>query len=337
VDYWKSSPHHRVVPAQRGSDTGAVGVTTRPRTVTTDEVTPGQAFARWQDLISDTFVPLAAAPTTERPFRGRIVHSTLGRVELTTVRASGQHVRRTPRLIARSTEDYLLASVQVAGCGEVSQGGRAALLRPGGMAFYDSSQPYTLHFPGGFEQLVVQVPRRGMPADTVERATAVTLGADSTGRLIADFLRGLARQSATDPVGAAALAPHAIGLLTSALFLAAGSPPEPRPSALDRERVLAYLLEHFVDPGLDADSIAVGCHLSRRTLFRLFEDEPESPGDVLRRLRVTEAQRLLRAEPWPPLAAVAARCGFGGEAQLHRAFRALTGTTPAAYRRTTTR
>jgi AraC-like DNA-binding protein len=326
--------HHREVHAEHEPDTRSAGAATHPRTVTTDEVTPGQAFARWQDLISDTFVPLTAAPTTDRPFRGRIVHSTVGPVELTTVRASGQHVRRTPRLISRSAEEYVLASIQVAGCGEVSQGGRVALLRPGGMAFYDSTRPYTLHVPGGFEQLVVQVPRRDLPATTVERATGVGLGADSSGRLVADFLRGLARQTATDPVGAAALAPHAMGLLTCALTLAAGPVPAQEPSALDRERVLAHLAAHFADPHLDADAVGRACHLSRRTLFRLFQDELETLGDVLRRLRVSGAQRLLRTEPRLPLATVAARCGFGGEAQLHRAFRALTGTTPAAYRRT---
>ncbi|SDO33110.1 AraC family transcriptional regulator [Geodermatophilus sp. DSM 45219] len=319
--------------AEHEADPGSAGVATRPRTLTTDEVTPGQAFARWQDLISDTFVPLVAAPTTGRPFRGRIVHSTVGQVQLTTVRAGGQHVRRTPRLIARSPEEYVLASIQVAGRGEVSQSGRTALLHPGGMAFYDSTRPYTLQFPAGFEQLVVQVPRRGLPAAAVERATGVALAADSSGRLVADFFRGLAHLSTTDPVGAAALAPHAIGLLTSALCLAAGSSPLPGPSALDRERVLAHLAAHFADPRLDADTVARACHLSRRTLFRLFEHEPESLGDVLRRLRVSGAQRLLRTEPRLPLAAVAARCGFGGGAQLHRAFRGLTGTTPAAYRR----
>lgn len=309
------------------------GTATGPRTITTAEAAPGRALAFWQDLISDTFVPLAATATTADPFRGRIVHTAVGQAELTTVRSSGQHVRRTPRLIARSSEEFVLASIQVSGLGEVRQGGRAALLRPGGMAFYDSTRPYTLDFPRSFEQLVVQVPRRSLPALAVERGTAIALGADSSGRLVADFFRGLARQAAIDPAGAAALAPHAIGLLVSALGLAAGAPRRPGPSTLDRERVLAHLAAHFADPRLDPDSVASACHLSRRTLFRLFEAEPESLGDVVRRLRVTAAECLLRAEPQLPLAAVAARCGFGGEPQLHRAFRALTGTTPAAYRR----
>lgn len=303
-------------------------------TASTDHVPAGSAFAYWQDLICDTFVQLAAAPTTDLPFRGRIAHSEVGSVELTRVRSSGQCVRRTPRLIARSSEEYVLASIQVAGCGTVTQDGRTAPLRPGAMAFYDSTRPYTLHFPAAFEQLVVQVPRRLLPEGPVLRATGVALGATSSARLVADFFRGLARCHAHDPVGSAALAPHALALLTSALTLAGGTArPGERPSAVDRQRVLAHLAAHSADPRLDADAVARACHVSRRTLFRLFEGEPEGLGDVLRRLRVTAAQDLLRAQPQLPLATVGARSGFAGEAQFHRAFRAATGTTPAAYRR----
>jgi AraC-like DNA-binding protein len=303
-------------------------------TASTDEVPAAAAFAYWQDLICDTFVQLTAAPTTDRPFRGRITHSEVGTVELTQVRSSGQCVRRTPRLIARSSEEYVLASIQVAGAGTVTQDGRTAPLHPGAMAFYDSTRPYTLHFPAAFEQLVVQVPRRLLPEGPVLHATGVTLGADSSARLVADFFRGLARLQVADPAGGAALAPHALGLLTSALTLATGAArPADRPTALDRERVLAHLAAHHADQALGADAVARACHLSRRTLFRLFEGEAEGFGDVLRRLRVTAAQDLLRTEPRLPLATVAVRCGFGGETQFHRAFRAATGTTPAAWRR----
>ncbi len=303
-------------------------------TASTDEVPAGSAFAYWQDLICDTFVQLAAAPTTDLPFRGRIAHSEVGAVELTRVRASGQWVRRTPRLIARSREEYVLASIQVAGRGTVTQDGRTAPLQPGAMAFYDSTRPYTLHFPAAFEQLVVQVPRRLLPEGPVLHATGVALGATGSGRLVADFFRGLARSQEADPVGSAALAPHALGLLTSALTLAGGTAcPGPGPSEVDRQRVLAHLAAHSCDPRLDADAVARACHLSRRTLFRLFEDQPEGFGDVVRRLRVTAAQDLLRGEPRLPLTTVAARSGFAGGTQFHRAFRAVTGTTPAAYRR----
>lgn len=306
-----------------------------PLAVTTDEVGPRQAFDRWQDLISDTFVPLAVAPTTDRPFRGRVVHSSVGPVELTTVRACGQHVRRTAGLISGSTDEFVLASIQVAGCAEVHQSDRNAVLEPGDMVFYDSTRPYTLHFPDRFEQLVVQVPRRGLPDKMVERGAGVGLRVDGTSRLIVTFLLGLARQAVHDPDGASALAPHALGLLTTALALAAGAGPVHGPGESDRQRVLAHLTAHFADPDLNADGVARAYHLSRRSLYRLFEDQPEGFGETLRRLRLTAAQQLLHAEPRLPVAVVAARCGFGGPAQLHRVFRSATGATPAGYRKAT--
>lgn len=299
-------------------------------TWSTEAVAPVDAFAYWQDLICDTFVQLSATPTTPEPFSGRIDHVTVDDVELSTVRAAGQDVRRTPRLIARSSEEYVLTSIQLAGAGLVVQDGRMASLVPGAMAFYDSTRPYTLHFDGHFRQLVVQVPRRGLPGRVLERATAVALDPRGTGRLVADFFVGLSRLQAADPAGARALSPHALGLLTSALGVAAGAAPSS--SALARQRVLAHLEGHFTEPGLDVDAVAAACHLSRRSLFRLFADEPEGIAGTLRRLRVERAKVLLRADVRRPVAAVAVACGFAGEAQLHRAFRALTGTTPAAYR-----
>jgi AraC-like DNA-binding protein len=333
MDVTPAGGHHPRVRTPSAPEPAGRG----PVTVTTDSVRPGEEFAFWQDLICETFVQLSAAPTTEAPFRGRIAHRVVGDVALTTVRASGQRVCRTPRLIARSSEEYVLASIQLAGQGTVAQDGREARLAPGAMAFYDSTRPYTLHFADAFEQLVVQVPRRALPAGTVAGATGVALGADSSARLVADFFRGLAHRQAADPAGTAALAPHAVGLLGSALCLAAGPGPGPGSAALDRERVKAHLAARYADPRLGADAVAEACHLSRRSLFRLFESEPEGLGDVLRRVRVTAAQGLLRGQPRLPLAVVAARCGFAGEASFHRAFRAVTGTTPAAYRRAAAR
>lgn len=326
--------HARGVRPRHPSE--SAGATSGPVTLSTGSVRPGEAFAFWQDLICDTFVQLSATPTTDGPFRGRVTHSVAGDLELTTVRASGQRVRRTPRLIARSSEEYVLASIQLAGRGVVTQDGREARLVPGSMSFYDTTRPYTLHFADAFEQLVVQVPRRALPAGTVARAMGVTLGADSSARLVADFFCGLARRQGTDPAGTAALVPHAMGLLGSALAMATGPPSTTRPVALDRERVVAHLAASYTDPRLDADAVAVACHLSRRTLFRLFESEPEGLGAALRRVRVNATQGLLRDQPRLPLAAVAGRCGFAGEAQFHRAFRTVTGTTPAAYRRAAT-
>lgn len=295
-----------------------------------------EAFEQWRGLISDTFVPLTAVPTTDRPFRGELRVVTHPAVQLTEVRAQGQHVQRTRSLIAGSSEDYLLASIQLGGQGRVEQDGRTAVLTPGAMTFYDSTRPYVLHFDDAFTQLVVQLPRRpllaaaGVPDEGVH-LTAVALEAGGPGSVLAGFFSSLALLQDRDPAGALQLSAHAPALLASALRLASGQGAGTDDADLARERVLAHLRRRAADPQLDADTAAAACHLSRRAMFRLFEGH-ESWASALRRIRVERAAELLLTQPRRPVAAIGAACGFAGEAQFHRAFRQLTGRTPAEHR-----
>jgi AraC-like DNA-binding protein len=66
------------------------------------------------------------------------------------------------------------------------------------------------------------------------------------------------------------LAPHAAGLVTSALGFAAGKARlmEQPNAELTRERVHRFIRQHAADPALDAGTVAASCGISRRTLFR---------------------------------------------------------------------
>jgi AraC-like DNA-binding protein len=288
------------------------------------DVAAAEAFDYWADVICDAFVQVSARPTSRRPFVGRIEHVDVSAVGFTAVSSGPQSVERTRGQIARGGEDYVLASIQVDGWGQVRQDGRIATLSAGAMTFVDSTRPYSMHFTDAFSQVVVRVPRSLAPRSLVD-ATAVELTPDGPGRLVADFLVGLRR---LEPDAAALLVPHAVGLLDSALGWAAAKPVSNL--AVTRERIHRFVYSHASDPDLDVATVAAACGISRRTLFRALADEPL--GTLLRRLRVNRAQQLLLAAPRRSLAMVAHDSGFGGEAQLHRAFRAVTGTTPAAYR-----
>ncbi|MFJ7251740.1 GlxA family transcriptional regulator [Streptomyces sp. NPDC098085] len=85
---------------------------------------------------------------------------------------------------------------------------------------------------------------------------------------------------------------------------------------------------------LTLPDIATHAQTSTSSVTRRFRARTGlSPLQYLLRVRLQEAQRLLR-ETGTPVEAVAARTGFTSPAALRHHFRALTGTTPRAYRRT---
>ena len=303
----------------------------------TSAVAEPRAFEYWRDLICDTFVQLSATPTRKGSFAGQIVHANLAAFEISTVRAGGQRVRRTPQLIKRAGEEYLLASIQTKGHGRIEQDGRVATLDPGSMALYDSTRPYTLHFDDAFEQVVVQVPLGEILAETGLRdavgVTAMKLGSDSPAGVVAQFFHGLSRIYETNPQAATALAAHGRGLMACALMLSSECvPPANAVSSLARQQVHAFLRARHGDPTLTVDDVAHACLISRRTLYRLLEGTPGGVGSLLRRIRIEHAQALLRADTSRPLESIALACGFAGGRQFYRVFRQATGFTPGEFR-----
>ena len=95
--------------------------------------------------------------------------------------------------------------------------------------------------------------------------------------------------------------------------------------------VSTFVLEH-VDEALPVDRIAAGIGMSPRTLSRWCREHfDESPAELVRRLRIDEARRLLEETPLP-LKEITARTGLGDASTMWRAFTQRLGVTPAAYR-----
>lgn len=299
----------------------------------TADVAERDAFDYWSDSVCRTLVGVAVGPVPGEPFSGRIEHFAVEGMAFSLLSSGAQHVERTWRLIARDQEDYALVNIQIAGEGQVAQDGRQSVLSAGAMTFIDSTRPYSMNFSGPFSQLIVQVSRPALPHHALADATAVELGPDGPGHLIADFLLGLERQHRRDPMAVGALIPHAIGLVDSALGMASlTEASEQSNAALTCERVYRFIERYAHDPDLDVDTVAAACGVSRRTLFRALADGGKSFTSLLREARVARVERALRTAPYRLLSLVAQQCGFAGEAQMYRAFRSVTGTTPAAYR-----
>jgi transcriptional regulator GlxA family with amidase domain len=92
-----------------------------------------------------------------------------------------------------------------------------------------------------------------------------------------------------------------------------------------------FILDHLDEP-LSVARLATSTGMSTRTLTRWCREHlRESPAQVVRRLRLDEAKRLLE-ETALPLKDISARTGFGDPSTMWRAFTEYTGVTPGAYR-----
>lgn len=95
--------------------------------------------------------------------------------------------------------------------------------------------------------------------------------------------------------------------------------------------ISTFVLDH-VDEPLLVDRIARRVGMSPRTLSRWCREHlGESPAELVRRLRIEEARRLLE-ETSLPLKDITARTGLGDASTLWRVFTRRLGVTPAAYR-----
>ncbi len=92
------------------------------------------------------------------------------------------------------------------------------------------------------------------------------------------------------------------------------------------------LRDHFRSP-LNLKELAARCGVSREHFTRAFVRRyGEPPGEMLRRLRLEQAQRMLRATQ-TPVQEIAVACGFADANTFCRAFRQKFGTSPGEARR----
>jgi len=109
----------------------------------------------------------------------------------------------------------------------------------------------------------------------------------------------------------------------------------PHADDLLRSRILSFVEARLADRDLGPAKIAAAHHISVRWLHKLFENEPVTVSELIRRRRLHKARgdlgnpdRDLRS-----IAAIAASSGFADAGHFSRAFKAAYGQTAADYRR----
>ncbi|GAA3704656.1 hypothetical protein GCM10023081_46170 [Arthrobacter ginkgonis] len=293
----------------------------------------------WAHVASQHFVPLEPSPLRQHAggFRAEIATAPCGDLQISSLQASGVHVRRGARQIRESSPELVLAGFQSAGVAAVQQANRTAVIRAGEFTFFDTSRPYEIEASQEFSQVVISFPRdrffHQVPA--FDRLTAITLDASRSSNAL---LLRMVDQLATDrPRGLA----HELDAIASALehvavatlrALVADNTDMPR-THQTRAQIVHYVMRNLRDPSLNVARIVADLHLSESTVYRAFKDFDTSLPDFIWQKRLEGIREDLRAVGTRPggLGQVASAWGYCDYSLFSKKFKASTGLSPREY------
>lgn len=220
----------------------------------------------------------------------------------------------------------------------VDQNDQRIALAPGQGSLHVATCPYELNFPVSSRVIVLQAPRRLLPAaERMPPARPHTGFAahDPAMRVFSAFAREVIAvaedlgERTREEMGATAL-----DLLLSVLRGGA-EPPSLGPDALVRT-METFIRAHLDDHDLSPESIAGHHHVSLRYVHALFAETGTTPAAFIRTERLNRALHFLRDPRYGQLsvAAVGHRVGIPNVDTFIRAFRREFGMTPGDWRRT---
>ncbi|MCX4459435.1 helix-turn-helix domain-containing protein [Streptomyces sp. NBC_01340] len=306
---------------------------------TTDSVPAHQRQTYWREALSQTFAAVDIAVSDE-VCSGTIRTSRLGHLRVAAVEGEPLRVRRTPRLIARGEDEYLVVKLLVKGVAVVEQDAREVRLHPGEIAFCDLTRPMRVEFPHPFQTKSLVLPRRllDLGEPDLQRFAATPIRTDTAlGSLLSPFLTQVVDTAETySSATGEVLARHIVDLLAvlagERIHQEAGDTPSAARVLLPRIQV--FIDRHLADPDVTPEAIARAHQISVRYLHRLFETEGVTVSRWIQRRRLQECRRDLgrREAAGRTIAAVARQWGFTSAAHFSRVFRAAYGMSPAEWR-----
>lgn len=305
----------------------------------TRDVAPVDRFAYWRESVCDSYVQLGCETENRNNFSGLIDIARYSVLSISKVAGRAHRVERRKRDIRSASDAYFLLSLQTAESSRVTQFGKTALLRPGDMALYSSTDPYTLDLTNDFSKTVVQLPSCKLieRLPNAEMLTARKIdGQSGIGKLVRENVLAFAEHvSSPNPMLQALLQDTLIDLIATGL--AAHSADKIELSSPEQHvmlRAKSYIRAHLGDPDLDRNRLASEIGMSVRRLNDIFAKEDESISIFIRRTRLEGASADLRDARFQrhSISEIAFRYGFSNMQNFSTVFRAKFGTSPRAFR-----
>lgn len=294
---------------------------------------PGDRFEAWRTAIG----PIHDTVQGEDGDGGFLARTTvwnLGGVVAANGIYSAQRSERSAALIRRGGESGYRLSMTLDGSAlRLASGDKRVVTAPGDLVVTDLQRPSTHETGATAETITFYLSRPAIDALVPQAPPDLAVLKGPLATLLRDHLLGvvrLLRDPATPAAAMSGLAQAATQLFAAAL---AGSVPpggEARSAVEDalRRRVTGFVEERLLDPGLNQDLLCRTFHMSRATLYRLFQPLGGVAAFVQER-RLARVHALL-SDPAQHyhLGRLAETHGFSSQAQMSRAYRAQYGSSP---------
>jgi AraC-like DNA-binding protein len=301
---------------------------------------PADRFDLWTDFTNVHSQAIAVPNTPLHDYRA--IASFGERGDVTLMRAVQDPIGflRTPRHAGLLRSDRVRISYCSRVDGGIESGGKSARIADGAVYFRDYRGPGVFWSHGIVEESWLFVPRAWL-IDSGKIAQdfdgAVFQSDHFLAKLMAQRI-GMVAAHANDAGGTGFS--QAIGDLRGSIedIFAARNSDSHRRKLLAKadqiRRVKAYLARHAGETDLTPDRIADALGLSRRSLYRLLEEEGLQVSAYLVEYRLTAIAKMLRSSAWAAcsIGEIGSLWGYFDKAHLARAFKRRFGVTPSNYR-----
>ena len=228
-----------------------------------------------------------------------------------------------------TTGEVVVVVHGLSACSHVRVGDDVATLRPGQMAVIPSHTPFALWTTAVTDPKILLVREEAL-------GVADAVLPDSSGllpRTVAAFVQRFVADAATAnrPVGAEAER-IVVELLRATVthgnqlgrHLSSSAP-------VVRQRVREMIEDRYTDPEFSPDSIAQELFMSRRQLYRHFDDTGTTPSRLINERRLRRARELLSGNQAILLGEVAHRSGYTSVSTLRNRFKSEFGIAPRQF------
>lgn len=304
--------------------------------LSTDELPERDRLAIWHEVHGRTLFNLGMRPHADSPFRADAKICRVDDVAVTT-----EHSSRAQYYVDRSylhnAQDSLSIFTVLSGKVHGSQNGRDALIGPGeSFAILNSDVASVTVLEEG-RSLIVYVPRHliNYMVPNIERSLMQPAALDRNALKLLVCYANMLQESAhtLDIAIRHSIAVH-LGDLTASVL---GTHHEGAELASGRGLRTARLhaikedvMTHLADHDLSTESVAARLGITSRYVRKLLDSDGTSFSDLVLRLRLLRAHRLLcdPRQQANPIGVIAYDAGFGDLSYFNRTFRRQFGMTP---------